>query len=87
MSILDNLLAQTRANDNTWPYNHLTDVELRNKIREGLIVLLRQRFGGLDYWRLSKEWKVLTYEQVSNQLLAEIDLIIDLVLADDTPNP
>lgn len=51
-----------------WPYIHFTDQELRNRVKAGLIVLLRQRFGGLDFWQLSKDWKELRYDSVAGVL-------------------
>lgn len=79
MDILQSLLDQTRESSEHWPYQHLTDTEFRQRIREGLVILLRQRFGGMDFWSLSKNWKELRYESVVNELLAELDLIIELL--------
>jgi hypothetical protein len=33
-----------------------------------LIRILEARFGGLDFWRLTKEWKLVKYEQVAREL-------------------
>ncbi len=81
MSILDALIANTIATDEKWQYKHLTDAQLREKLREGFVVLFKQRFAA-DYWALSKDWKQLTYQQVALELLAEIDIIIDMVIKD-----
>lgn len=86
MTILDNLIAQTNANDEKWQYKHLTDAKLRQRIKDDIIALLKIKYGGLDYWRLSKEWKVLHNTQVAHVLLADIDIIIDMILQEGSEN-
>lgn len=42
---------------------------------ENWINTLRVRFGGLDFWRLSKKWKEIHYRQTANMIVDEFDWI------------
>lgn len=81
MNLAEKMLAM-QQND-TWPYKSFTDEELRKRVKNGLIILFRQRFGGLDFWQLSKDWKELRYDSVAAEILAEIDLIME-IMSDDS---
>lgn len=80
MTIIDALIAKEHANDEKWQYKHLTDPNFRQRLRDDIIALLKIKYGGLDYWRLSKDWKELHHTQVAHILLADIDIIIGMIL-------
>lgn len=43
---------------------------------ENWINTLAMRFGGLDFWRLSKKWKRITYHQVASMIVNEMDWVM-----------
>lgn len=39
-----------------------------------LVNLLETRFGGLDFWKLSKKWKHMHYVQVAREIMTIIEI-------------
>lgn len=50
----------------------LTPEQKRNLI-ENWSNTLRWRFGGLDFWCLSKKWKLIRYNELASIIVDELD--------------
>jgi hypothetical protein len=52
------------------------DEPIREHLIETWIGTLRMRFGGLDFWRLSKRWKEIRYAEIATMIVNEMDWIM-----------
>jgi hypothetical protein len=56
----------------------LTSEQKRN-LTEAWSNTLRWRFGGLDFWRLSKKWKNIRYNELASIIVDELDWFLQNV--------
>lgn len=74
MSVLSEALVKDCKTKNSFKNLNPEDLE---RLRGYLPSLLKVRFGGLDFWRLSKEWKEVQYAQVSNEIISLMDVLVE----------
>lgn len=57
-------------------FKHLTK-DMIAAIQESIVPFLRNQFGGMDFWVLSKSWKDKQYKDTAHMLLLDIDMAIE----------
>lgn len=52
------------------------DLITPEEYKEQLVAAFERQFGHLDFWRLSKRWKMIRYKQFIDMLYAEMEFYI-----------
>lgn len=50
--------------------------EQKKRMVNNWIGTLSFRFGGLDFWRLSKKWKAIRYAEMATMIVDEMDWVM-----------
>lgn len=63
-------------------YKYLTQADI-NRIKDEIVNIFEQRFGHLDFWRLSKRWKRIHYEREADIMIQIIEMEIQRKVEDN----
>jgi hypothetical protein len=60
--------------------------EIESDLRERLNVLLERRFAHMDFWILNKKWKGIHIDQVTSEIIFEIEAEITRYITEGKNN-